>query len=348
MPPSPRRHPAWRYGLAALLAIGLVLGLNTLSLRIQPEGAIEARFVASRLERLETGDIRAVNFGGSVGKSLRFSELGIAGVDFSFNGQDLLENEAMMEVVLARARALRQVFLAANPVSMLLDNAWSEPHIRRQYYRILATDRGWRPIGGDWSNLVQGRLLPLARLDRWRGPLAAAFAPWTGAAPPRQATEPPGLAPEAPAGTADSRDRLLRGNSVVTTLLSRIDGTRYFEHRTPKRVEASLVRFCRTVTARGLALVIYAPPVTDLYLRQTAAYEAEAAAFWNAAVRQCVAMGARVLRFDADPTFHQAYRLFDDPVHLNAAGARAFSHALARRLGGVATRPSTVTLRSGT
>ena len=347
MTESPRRYPAWRYGLATLLSLGLIVGLNTLSLRVLPEAADEARFLAPGLRRLEQGDIPAVNFGGSVGKALLFSELGIAGVDFAANSRDLLENEALLEVVLTRARGLRLVFLAVDPMNMLLDNAWSEPQRRRQYYRMLATDRGWRPIGGDWSNLIQGRLLPLARHDRWSRPLAAVVASRTGPASAEQPVEPSGLEPEPSADLADSADRLRAGGGFILSMLSGIDRTRYFEYRTPERNEAALIRFCRTVTAHGLGLVLYATPVTDLYLRETSDYVQRAMPYWNNAIRQCTAMGARVLRFDTNTAYQHAYRLFADPVHLNAAGAVVFSRDLARRLGPGITTAGAIMPRSG-
>lgn len=322
-----RRSSLWRHGLGALLALGLISGLNMVSLHVQPEGAKEARFVASGLERLEKGDIRAVNIGGSVGKSLLFAELGIPGVDFSYYDRDLFENEALLDVLLKRAHGLQTVFLVASPMSLLMDNSWSKAPVRRQYYRILAPDRGWQPIGGDWANLILGRLLPLAREDRWRGPLKAMFGSRAEAAPHGQAWAPNGRPVEA------TDEPALLTKAGLHAELSKIGAALYFEHDTPERSAAALVEICRTVTTHGLELVIYTTPTDSLYTRIAAPYIAKAQPYWDKAVHQCTTRGARVLRLDEDPAFQQADHLFKDPAHLNKAGSALFSKKLSQRLG---------------
>lgn len=327
----PRRpYPLWRYGLAAALVAGLVVGLNVISLSVMPEDLVEGHVVGNGIERVEAGDVDAVNIGGSTGWSLRFSEVGMSGIDFSYGARDLLEAEALAEVILARQHGLKRIFLAAGPLSLLFDNAWSYRQRRRQYYRILAPYRGWRPIDGDWSNLIQGRLLPLVREDRWRGPIAVAKSVLTGS--PRPPILIRRLAPEPLADTADDPARLVARKGPVMALLSGVERSRYFEYDTHDRVRASLVRLCTLVRSQDLELVIYAAPVTDIFLRETAPYMAEAKPSWDEAAAACRVLGARIYRFDTDPSFHQAYRLFDDTLHLNAAGATAFSRKLIRTM----------------
>lgn len=332
MPQSSKSSPLWRYGLAALLAAGFLTALNALSLHVAPEAAPETR----RLEQLDHS-VHAVNVGGSIAHGLLFPELAMTGQDLAAGGRDLFENAAMIRAALTRAPEVDRVFLAANPIGMTVDNARLFPRSRQFYYRVLAgTGGGWKPLTGDWGNVVQGRLLPLARADQWRGPWAIFHAWLTGAPAPVRAESM--LEADPPPATADDPQRLRSQMGWILALLDSIDRALYFDPTTLARTESALTDLCHDVTARGTSLVIYSPPLSDLYLRQTAAIRAVALPAWSRAISRCQAMGAQVLDFEADPAFLHTYRLFNDPVHLNASGALRFSREMARRLADIDAR----------
>lgn len=325
-----RRYPFWRYALAALPVVALVLALNWVSLTVVPEHAAEMAVMEDGLNRLAAGEAGAVNLGPSVGEALDFAEMGLPGVNLAYPVRDLLESEALLDIILARAIPLQRVFLAAGPMSLLTDNAWLSPHARRQFYRIVAPERGWRPIGGDWSNLVQGRLLPLVRHDRWRRPLAVARA--------RLAGEPvdPSILGEVRTLSHTRLDEaavMKEALAIERWRTADVERGDYYQHGTAARMRDALMRICRTAAAHRVGLVIYTPPLTDLYRRENRAYYRKAQPYWDRAMSSCTHDGATVLRWDEDADFSRAYGLFSDLMHLNAEGAAVFSRAMGRRLG---------------
>ncbi|MEQ5777584.1 hypothetical protein J4E05_18815 [Thalassospira sp. NFXS8] len=319
--------------MSIIISIGVIFGLNFLSLNVASEDYLEAKFLKSGFSVLEKENIDAVNIGGSVGKALLFNDIGVNGLNLAYDGRDIFENEALLKIILKKSHNLKTVFLASGPLSMMMDNSDIFYLIRRSYYRILAPYRGWHPIEDDWSNLILGRLLPLARKDRWRGVFETisnkkkdvSVVGWN-----RKYNSP---APPAPPSVADSQERLRASNNSLTVLLSSLEENLYYDHDLPERAEAALIRICQAVTSVNIKLVIYTTPIADIHYEQRAPFLPDALVYWNGAIRKCSEMGVEVFRFDNDPGFHKAYRLFEDPVHLNVLGAHVFSQLLSQRLG---------------
>ena len=244
----PKKYPLWRYALAVSLVISLIAGLDWLSLNVMPEAEEEAQFIRNNLHQLEHHEVQAINLGASIAKSLDFSILGISGVNLAYNGRDILENEALIDIVLKKNSNLKQVFWGIEPIGLLMENAQADPYSRRIYYRILAKYRGWYPIGNDWSNLVQGGLLPLVRKDHWKKPIVAAIAWFTEQKSNETGLmafidKPPLIRPE----TNFAQNSVVETNMLRGLLSKTWQDEYYHEHRTLKYTMQSIIRVCKTV-----------------------------------------------------------------------------------------------------
>jgi hypothetical protein len=307
-----------------LLCLGLVVGLNAISIRVEPEAESLESSISHGLKRLADSRVRTINLGGSVATALRLEGLGMKGVDFVQTGMDLAETEEMLKVAVVRAPQLETVFIAADPITILTDNAWLSPPRRRYVYRALAPYRGWPVIGTDWSNLVQTRFLPLIRSDRWEGPISHLLPQFR-----KPSTET--LSPQL-ALTMGHRERLLANYAIFQQATYIIRNGKYYDLSAPNRNAAIIERMCRDLKKRRIKLVFYTTPITDFHYKETKSLRMEALPVWNSTMEKCKAMGAIVLRFDTDADFQTSYGMYLDAVHLNEAGSIRFTREVAERL----------------
>lgn len=327
-----KTYKPWRYCLAAALSAGLFLALNYTSLHVCPEDEVERDILNAGMNEIDSGRAEAVNIGASTASALNFSRMGIAGIDLSFQRRDLLENVALIEIVLKRKHVPGAIFLNAAPISLLRDNAWRAPYQRRSFYRIIAQEHGWRPIGGDWSNMVQGRLLPLARADNWKAPLVKLRDILLGL-PPKQLQEGRyAPLPAPPPSTADDPARLLSNNGWFEMEFGDLDDGLYFNPDTLNKNESALTHICDATAQSRVKLFIYSTPLSDLYRTKISNYTSKALPYWKRAADHCKSTGAVVIELDEDPVFENAYHLFSDPMHLNIDGSALLSGEIAKRL----------------
>jgi hypothetical protein len=327
---SKKKYPLWRYCFAAILSLCLIVGGNILSLRLGSDDEIEAQFLKMGFAALEQGNVEAVNIGGSVGKALFFSEMNIRGINLAFDGRDIFENAMLLDLVLKRVQGLKTIFVATGPLGMLMDNADLFYLKRQQYYRVLTPYRGFSPVDdSDWSNLLLAHFFPMARKDRWRGAFENKNVSDENIEWSRRFNSP---APAPMPDAVENEKRLKENNKTLTVLLGQLKENSYFNQGIADRAARTLTEMCRSVTSQGLELVIYSTPVSDLHYDQRVVFLSSAMTYWNNVIQSCSEMGARIFRFDEDKTFHHAYQLFEDPVHLNIQGARTFSNMFAKKL----------------
>lgn len=317
---KPGRRIAGFLIVAAVLG-GLVTGLNWVSANLYPEDSNFLHQIDTVWQQLPEAE--AITIGGSTAGSIDFTELGKRGLAAHLPGTDPFEAEALLELLLPRAQALKTVYYPVDPVMLAVDNAYSNVKRRRTYYRILNQYGHWELIVGDWRNALAVLYLPLVRSDGWWQPMNDVHARLFGRNPPPAATS------SAPTETRTAEKMMVDEIAKRSALaIDKISGNLYRHPDIPSHAAEAIVRVNRKLRARGIQLVLFEPPVTTAYLDHVEKFAAQFEDGFNATLETCRREGAIVVSYRNHPLFVNQYDLFDNANHLNRLGSKLFSQRL--------------------
>jgi hypothetical protein len=267
-------------------------------------------------------EIEVITVGNSHGGTIEFPELGVQGFHFAMAGEDAFEAAYLVRNAASQA-PLRYVLFAASYGMQRSDHAvvgWSDLRARRK--QLYARGPLQRPIPGDLSLWVGGRLAPIVRDDNWMGVFGQPIRP-------REAVR---LAQDGRAIVA--ADEPLGPDSMAAHGANTASVHNEFGKKTmagapdiPARVAATLDALAGELRARGVALVFFTPPYHESYLR---GHDPVTVAETGAILRKIVAEHPNTLWLDysTDPRFVSRIDLFRNSDHLNPAGGRVLSELL--------------------
>lgn len=318
---KPERRIAGFLIVAAILG-GLVTGLNWVSANLYPEDSNFLHLIDTVWQQLPEAE--AITIGGSTAGSIDFAELGQAGLAAHLPGTDPFEAEALLELLLPRAQALKTVYYPVDPVMLAADNAYRIVQRRRTYYRILNHYGHREPIAGDWRNALAVWYLPLVRSDGWWQPINDVHSRLFGRNPP------PAAAPSSAPTETRTAEKMMADEIAKRSALAidKIRDNLYRHPDIPSRAAESIVRVNRKLRARGIQLVLFEPPVTTAYLDHVEKFAAQFEDGLNATLETCRREGAIVVSYRNHPLFVNKYDLFGDANHLNRLGSKLFSQRL--------------------
>jgi hypothetical protein len=267
--------------------------------------------------------IDAVSVGNSHSRAIDFDALGVRGTHLWMGGQDVFEAAYLARYAADAAANIRYVLFPVSPGFQQVDHAVvrsvDERSRRRELY---ARTPLRRPVAGDGSLWVSGRLAPVVREDHWKGVAARLRGP----RPPIRLT-PHGLRTERPRAplTPDSMARYGAGRGSAHRAAA--EETVAVDPTTPRRVAAELDDLAGYLGARGVLLVLYTPPYHPGYLHEIpAAMMAET----RSTTKRIVDRHRNVIwmDFSVHPAFSGRDELFMNADHLNREGARLLSDRL--------------------
>lgn len=328
-----RKYPFWRYVLTVVLILISIVLMNFLSKRFDAKynkNVVFTSFLQDRMYEVSNNKPHAVNLGGSIGTSLYYSFFDdFNGVNLSFSGQDLSENEVLMDTLLAMdVPSLNAFFIAIDPIGLLLNNEWSNVKNRRLFYSAMYPYKGLFLIDKDLSNFIIGVFFPLVRADSWSAPAKYLLNKLTGIDFSLDNTQ---IKKNETILTEDRRNRAI---NHVNIALNKIDQGQYYFPDDTEKAKNAVIRMCKKSYENNKKMILYVPPVTDLYKNITLASKHVDLAnrLWQQVVEQCQAYNATVMRFDNDEAFQHRYEFFKDTNHLNEKGASYFSSLFSERL----------------
>lgn len=328
-----RKHPFWRYVLTVVLLVLLFVLMNFLSKEFDAKynkNVVFASFLQDKMHEISNDKPHAVNLGGSIGKSLHLAMIGFSkGVNLAFINQDLSENEVVMDTLLAMDEpSLNTFFIAIDPMGLLLNNEWSNVKSRRLFYSAMYPYRGLFLIDRDLSNFIVGVFFPLVRADSWFAPAKYLLNKLTGINFSLDNTK---IKRDETILTEDGRSKAINN---VNMALNKIDQGQYYFPDDSEKAKNAVIRMCKKSHENNKKMILYVPPITDLYKNITLASKHADLAnrLWQQVVEQCQAYNATVMRFDNDEAFQHSYELFKDTNHLNEKGALYFSKLFGERL----------------
>lgn len=328
-----RKYPIYRYILSVFLIFILIFLMNCLSYKFDAEkerGGFLNFFLRSKMHEVIIEKTDAVNLGGSIGESLNLAALGfLNGVNLAFPNQDLSENEVLMDALLAMdVPNLDKFFIAIDPMGLLLNNEWSNVKSRRLFYSAMYPYKGLFLIDKDLSNFIIGVFFPLVRADSWSGPIKYLLNKLTGIDFSLNNMK---IKRNETILTEDGRSKAI---NHVNMVLNKIDQGQYYFPDGAEKAKNAVIRMCKKSHENNKKMILYVPPVTDLYKNIILASKHVDLAnrLWQQVVEQCQAYNATVMRFDNDEAFQHRYEFFKDTNHLNEKGASYFSSLFSERL----------------
>ncbi len=311
------------FGLGFLL----LMALNGLSWLIDDTG--EQRQMQSALSVIQGHD--AVTLGGSVGVGVRYPHMCVDGADYYWNGQDLFEVEALIDLILDGPSPPRHWFVVAAPTAQSIDNgaaASDRGSRRREVHRLLFRHGRFGMIGGDWRQVLVTAVTPALGYEAWGSRFRAQLLRIrlaAGPAHPIDLTARDLITLDPAVAAADAE-------AFTARRAAHLERLEYYDGSIPRRSEQALLRSHRRIQARGGTMILVVPPMTEAVRTVTERDLGQQVREFEAMVRRLAAQGVVVSDHWRDPAFGRSYDLFADNQHLNDTGAEAFSRSLAMDL----------------
>lgn len=336
-------YPLWRYSIAISLIIVLILGLNWLSLRIEPEGYEEKILIEDVFKKSFNNEIEAINLGGSTGRGLNFAQLGLNGENLTCNGQDLFQDEALLKIIIEHNTSIKKVFLTTGgPTDMMINNTHMFYYPRIYFYRITKKYRSIYPLNNDWGMLIHGNYLPLLREDHWKKinswnkfkmlatklieeKLDFFYIDKESIFYNYNKPHPESLLDLTP------KKRLMYRNDYDLQTHQALEN-KYYKPNSSNESMNSLIRICELAHKNNLDLIIYTPPATDIYKQKTLSLYMEGKTYWDNALEKCQENGALYLSWEDDEKYMKEHKYFSDYHHLNQKGSLIFNEDMLKRL----------------
>lgn len=320
------------------LGLLLLMALNGLSW-VLDDGSWD-QSMRARLSAIQGHE--AVTLGGSVGVGVRYPHMCVDGADYYWSNQDLFEVTAVADLILEGPSPPRYWFVVAAPTAQAYDNGASASELgahRRQIHRLMFRHGRFDMVGGDWRQVLVTALTPALGYDAWGSRFHLLL---------RRILLTPSPTPDPsiyraerdlikldPAVAASEAEAFMEGRSA------HFDRMAYYDASISRRSEAALLSMHRRIRARGGTMILVVPPMTEAVRTPTERLLRRQVREFEAMTRRLGAQGVVVSDHWRDPAFGQRYDLFADIIHLNGAGAEAFSRSLASQLRSQGVLPAT-------
>lgn len=307
----------------------VLLLLAEISDSLAPVFATERQRVAQLMVLAPT--IEVINVGPSHNKAIDYGTLGVAGYHAWFNDSDLKETSYFLKNILPQLPKLRAVMICITPISLHIDNAFvlRRKRVRHMIYFATPGAKSWRPISGEWQEMITGKLANVVRDDHWR----KVFNSRPGA-PGRKRGVKNKVKLSRDGRSTERDERIYVPNQIskprVRNQVLAVKSTLKKNPLIATDMAEQLDQTLALLKAQSIQVLLFTPPLTDHYydsIKQSLPDVVEE----NRRIlhRLAVKHGIRYLDFREHATFSQDYQLFHNSDHMNIYGAKTFSRVLA-------------------